>query len=184
MKLVILDRDGVINYESAAYIKSPDEWLPIPGSLEAIAKLKQAGFLVAVATNQSGIARGFFDEKILMCIHEKMQNALRQLGTEIDLIVYCPHGPYDNCECRKPRAGLFQIIKNYFNTSLQNVPAIGDSLRDIQAATTVGCRSILVRTGKGNNMLKQHKELYAIEIFDNLASAVAMILTEDLYKKL
>lgn len=149
MKLVILDRDGVINQDSAAYIKSPEEWKPVPGSLEAIALLNQAGFRVLVATNQSGVGRGLFDMATLNAIHDKMHRALGQIGGRIDGIFYCPHAQDANCGCRKPRPGLFEEISRRFGVPLDGVPAVGDSLRDLQAAAAVGAQPILVLTGKG-----------------------------------
>ena len=149
MKLVILDRDGVINYDSAEFIKKPAEWKPIPGSLEAIARLNQAGFRVVVATNQSGIGRGLLDMAALNAIHDKMHKALGQAGGRIDAVFYCPHAQEANCACRKPKPGLLEDIAHRFNTELADVPCIGDSLRDLQAAAAVGAQPILVLTGKG-----------------------------------
>jgi len=149
MKLIILDRDGVINYDSKDYIKSPDEWIPIPGSLEAIAKLKENGWTVVVATNQSGIGRGYYTEAILKAIHQKMAVQLAQYNTQIDAIFYCPHTPDDHCDCRKPNIGLLQQISRHFNCSLKNVPLVGDSLRDLQAGAGMNCQLFLVETGNG-----------------------------------
>jgi D-glycero-D-manno-heptose 1,7-bisphosphate phosphatase len=149
MKLVILDRDGVINYDSVEYIKSPDEWKPIPGSLEAIARLNQDGYHVVVATNQSGIGRGLFEVAALNAIHEKMHKALGLVGGRIDAVFFCPHGQNDGCNCRKPKPGLLEDIAHRFNTEMAGVPCIGDSLRDLQAAAAVGARPMLVLTGKG-----------------------------------
>lgn len=154
MKLIILDRDGVINEDSDAFIKSPEEWVPIPGSLEAIARLNLAGYQVTVATNQSGLARGLFNRATLQRIHEKFFRSLAAKGGEIALLRYCPHGPDDACDCRKPRPGLLQDIANTMQTSLQDVPVVGDSLRDLQSAVAVGAAPILVRTGKGEKTLK------------------------------
>jgi D-glycero-D-manno-heptose 1,7-bisphosphate phosphatase len=149
MKLIILDRDGVINYDSADYIKSPAEWKPIPGSLEAIARLNQAGYHVVVATNQSGIGRGLFDVATLNAIHEKMHKALGLAGGRIDAVFFCPHTQDTDCDCRKPKPGLLEDIAHRFNTELTGVPVIGDSLRDLQAAAAVGAQPVLVLTGKG-----------------------------------
>ncbi|MFP4295181.1 MAG: D-glycero-beta-D-manno-heptose 1,7-bisphosphate 7-phosphatase, partial [Halothiobacillaceae bacterium] len=148
-RLIILDRDGVINQDSDEYVKSVDEWIPLPGALEAIARLKQAGWTVAVATNQSGIAHGLFDEDALRAMHEKMARLLAELGARIDYITWCPHGPDDGCDCRKPRPGLYQQIARHFDCSLENVPVVGDSARDLEAAVAVGARPVLVLTGKG-----------------------------------
>jgi D-glycero-D-manno-heptose 1,7-bisphosphate phosphatase len=149
MKLVILDRDGVVNFDSAQFIKSPDEWKPIPGSLEAIARLNQAGFRVVLATNQSGVGRGLFDMTTLNAIHDKMHKALGQYGGRIDALFYCPHAADSNCACRKPKDGMFQEIAKRFNLSLKGVPSVGDSLRDLEASAAVGAQPMLVLTGKG-----------------------------------
>ena len=132
MKLVILDRDGVINQDSAEYIKSPEEWKPLPGSLEAIARLNQGGYHVVVATNQSGVGRGLLDMATLNAIHEKMHKALAQAGGRIDAVFYCPHAEDANCNCRKPKPGLLEDIARRFNADLTDVPCIGDALRDLQ----------------------------------------------------
>ena len=154
MKLVILDRDGVINYDSAEFIKKPDEWKPIPGSLEAIARLNQDGWRVAVATNQSGIGRGLLDMATLNAIHDKMHKALAHLGGRIDAVFYCPHAQEANCACRKPKAGLLEDIAKRYCVDLAGIPSIGDSLRDLQAAVQVGAQPILVLTGKGRQTAK------------------------------
>ena len=149
MKLLILDRDGVINEDSDEYIKSPDEWRAIPGSLEAIALLNQAGFTISVATNQSGIARGLYSLDVLNAIHEKMHACAKSHNANIDTVFYCPHGPDDHCDCRKPKTGLFHQIADHYQIQLNNTYAVGDSLRDLQAAVAVGCLPVLVKTGKG-----------------------------------
>src|SRR6185436_759120 len=138
MKLIILDRDGVINLDSDAYIKSPEEWKPVPGSLKAIARLTQAGFHVVVATNQSGVGRGLFEMATLNAIHDRMHRAVAQAGGRLDAVFYCPHGQDANCNCRKPKAGLFEEIGRRFNTLLKDVPAIGDARRDLEAAAAMG----------------------------------------------
>ncbi len=177
MKLIILDRDGVINEDSDAYIKSPEEFIPLPGSLEAIARLKRAGYTVAIATNQSGIARGYYDEATLAAMHEKLAQLLDQHGGAIDYIAYCPHGPDDHCSCRKPLPGLLNEISAHFQTDLNNVPMIGDSLRDIQAAQSVGGDPVLVQTGKGARTLATATtELEHVPVYANLAQAVDAIL--------
>ena len=155
MKLVILDRDGVINFDSAQFIKSPEEWIPIPGSLEAIAMLNQAGFRVALATNQSGIERGLFDMATLNAIHDKMHRALAQYGGRIDALFYCPHTADSHCNCRKPKSGMLEEISRRFRTDLDGVPSVGDSLRDLQAGLALGAQPILVRTGKGEKTLAE-----------------------------
>ena len=149
MKLVILDRDGTINQDSEQYIKSPAEWKPIPGSLEAIARLTQDGWRIAVATNQSGIARGLFDMSTLNAIHAEMHRAVGQAGGRIDAIFFCPHAADSNCECRKPKPGLLHEIGARFGVELDDVPVIGDSARDAAAAAAAGARPWLVLTGNG-----------------------------------
>jgi len=170
--LVVLDRDGVINIDSHEYIKSPEEWIPIPGSLEAIAKLKQAGHTVVVATNQSGIARGYYTHEILADIHQKMHELLASFDVSIDGVFYCPHHPDDACECRKPKSGLFKQIEKQFQPEWSKAIAVGDSLRDIEAARGVGCPSVLVRTGNGLGVEQQADELFNVDIFDDLATFV------------
>jgi D-glycero-D-manno-heptose 1,7-bisphosphate phosphatase len=149
MKLIILDRDGVINHDSANFIKNPEEWKPIPGSLEAIARLNQSGYRVVVATNQSGIGRGLFDMTALNAVHDRMHKALTQYGGRIDAVFFCPHAQEMDCACRKPKTGMLEEIAQRFNVNLDGVPCIGDGLRDLQAADTVGAQPILVLTGKG-----------------------------------
>lgn len=172
MKLAILDRDGVINHDSDAYIKHPDEWEAIPGSLDAIARLSRAGWKVVVATNQSGVGRGMFTMDTLNAIHAKLRREVALAGGHIDAIFVCPHGPDDACNCRKPRPGLFQEIARRYDIPLRDVPAVGDSLRDIQAADAAGCRTWLVLTGNGPKT-RQSPELPASTIVkDNLAAVV------------
>lgn len=149
MKLVILDRDGVINRDSDQFIKNPEEWKPIPGSLEAIARLNHAGYRVVVASNQSGIGRGLFDMGALNAINDKMYRALAQVGGRIDSLFYCPHAAEADCNCRKPKPGMFLDIAQRFNVDLAGVPSVGDSLRDLQAAAAAGAQPMLVLTGKG-----------------------------------
>lgn len=176
MKLVILDRDGVINEDSDNYIKSVDEWKPIPGSLEAIARLKQADYKVVVATNQSGVARGLFGFDTLNRMHNKMLKMLADVGGSIDAIFFCPHLPEEDCLCRKPKPGLMHDIAKRFDVDLTGVPAIGDALRDIQAAQQVNAAPMLVRTGKGERTLAKGQGLEGVPVFDNLAQAVDHIL--------
>jgi len=149
LKLVILDRDGTINEDSDDFIKTPEEWLPLPGSLEAIARLNHAGWHVVVASNQSGLGRGLFDVSTLNAMHAKMHKLLAAVGGRVDAIFYCPHGPEDACRCRKPEPGLFEQIAERFGADLHQVPAVGDSARDILAGMAVGCEPHLVLTGKG-----------------------------------
>lgn len=177
-KYLILDRDGVINYDSDAYIKSPEEWLPIPGSLEAIAQLNQQGFTVAVATNQSGLARGYFDEATLAQIHQKMHDSLAQVGGKIDQIFYCPHGPQDNCVCRKPLPGLLHQIAQHYQIRLTGVPMVGDSFRDIEAAQSAGASAVLVLSGKGQKTQDKYAtQLAGIPVYDNLYAFVQQFLS-------
>ena len=178
MKLIILDRDGVINHDSDEYIKSPDEWKPIEGSLEAIARLNQAEYRVVVITNQSGLARGLFMLDDLNQIHQKMHEQLAEVNGRIEAIFFCPHSNKENCNCRKPRTGLFQELANCLGIPLTNVPAVGDSLRDLQAASAVGAQPILVLTGKGRQTLRMKEELYNIPVYDNLAAFVDSFLTQ------
>ncbi len=176
MKLVILDRDGVINVDSDRFIKSPDEWRPISGSLEAIARLNGAGFHVAVATNQSGIERGLLDMNALNAIHAKMLKAAQQVGGHIDVIYYCPHSSDTDCRCRKPLPGMFFDIGQRLNVALDGVPCVGDSLRDLQAAAAAGGRPYLVLTGKGALTLAAGNLPAGTQTFSDLSSAVDMIL--------
>lgn len=180
MKLIILDRDGVINTDSDDFIKSPEEWHPIPGSLEAIAALKHAGWTVAVATNQSGIARGLFSIGTLDAIHQTMHHSLAEHKATIDQIVWCPHGPDDSCSCRKPKPGLYQQIAELLNCSLLNVPVVGDSLRDLEAAVDVGAQPILVKTGKGQRSLACGRLPAHTLIFNDLQSVASALLAGQL----
>lgn len=177
MKLVILDRDGVINYDSDEFIKSPEEWKPIPGSLEAIARLSQAGYRVVVATNQSGIGRGLLDMGTLNTIHDKLNRALSPLGGRIDAFFFCPHGAEAGCGCRKPATGMFEEISRRLGAELEGVPAIGDSLRDLQAAESAGAQPVLVLTGKGRRTLDGGNLPPSTRVFDNLAEAVDALLS-------
>ena len=172
MKLIILDRDGVINYDSDAFIKTPDEWKPIPGSLDAIAHLTQAGYRVVIATNQSGISRGLLDMVTLNAINDKMCKAVNQVGGRIDAMFFCPHASTDKCNCRKPATGMFKEISDRFGLELNGVPAIGDSLRDLQAAAEVGAIPILVLSGKGKKTRAKGGLPENTRIFSNLSAAV------------
>jgi D-glycero-D-manno-heptose 1,7-bisphosphate phosphatase len=176
MKLAILDRDGVVNYDSAAFIKSPDEWRPIPGSLEAITRLNQAGYHVVIATNQSGVGRGLFEMATLNAIHDKMNRALAEVGGRLDAIFFCPHAQEANCNCRKPRAGLLDEIARRFNVTLEGVPVIGDAQRDLQAAISVGARPMLVLTGKGQKTRRDGELPPGTEVYASLAEAVDALL--------
>jgi D-glycero-D-manno-heptose 1,7-bisphosphate phosphatase len=176
MKLIILDRDGVINIGSAQFIKSPDEWKPIPGSLEAIARLTRDGWRVVVATNQSGLARGLFEMATLNAIHAKMHKAVAQAGGRIEAVFYCPHAAEMDCDCRKPRTGLFNEIAARYGHDLQGVPAVGDSLRDLQVAASVGALPFLVKTGKGEKTLAAGGLPKDTPVFADLSEAVDYLL--------
>ena len=175
-KLIILDRDGVINYDSDQFIKSPDEWRPIPGSLEAISRLNHAGFRVVVATNQSGLGRGLFDMATLIAIHEKMHKALAQVGGRIDAVFYCPHTADSDCACRKPKPGMLLEIGQRFGVDLIGVPCVGDSVRDLQAADATGAQAILVLTGKGEKTLRDGVFPKNTVIFPDLAFVATALL--------
>ena len=175
MKLIILDRDGVINHDSDHFIKSPEEWLPIAGSPEAIARLNQWGYHVVVCTNQSGIGRGLFEMDTLNAIHEKMMRTVGHAGGRIDAVFFCPHTSTDECDCRKPRAGMLKEISARFNVDLTGVPAIGDSLRDLQAAQAVGAQPMLVLTGKGTKTRLESGVPEGTPVFADLASAAAYL---------
>ena len=179
VKLIILDRDGVINYDREEFIKSPDEWRPIPGSLEAIARLNHAGFRVVVATNQSGLGRRLLDTATLISIHDRLHKALAQAGGRIDAVFFCPHTADADCDCRKPKAGMLFDIGRRFGVELTGVPCIGDSLRDLQAAEACGAQPILVLTGKGEKTLRDGKFPANTVIFPDLAFAVTALLAGD-----
>jgi len=176
MKLVILDRDGVINQDSDQFIKNTTEWKPIPGSLEAIAKLNHAGYRVVVASNQSGIGRGLLDMGALNAINDKMYRVLAQVGGRIDALFYCPHAAEANCDCRKPKPGMFIDIAQRFNVDLGGVSSVGDSLRDLQAAATAGAQPMLVLTGKGTKTKAAGGLPEGTPVFADLAEAVRHIV--------
>jgi D-glycero-D-manno-heptose 1,7-bisphosphate phosphatase len=180
MKVIVLDRDGVINHDSDAYIKSAEEWQPIDGSLEAIVRLNHAGYIVVVASNQSGLARGYFDIEALTAMHKKMDDLLSKAGGRIDAVFYCPHGPDDACSCRKPKPGMLLEIGQRFNVSLGDLTFIGDSVTDIKTARNALTKAMLVRTGKGRKaemILKSDSE-EPVPVYDDLASAVTAILKD------
>ena len=179
VKLIVLDRDGVINYDSEQFIKSPDEWRPIPGSLEAISRLNHAGFRVVVATNQSGLGRGLFDMATLIAINDKMHKALAQIGGRIDALFYCPHTADSACECRKPKPGMLIEIGNRFGVELTGVPCVGDSVRDLNAAAAVDAQPILVLTGKGEKTLRDGAFPANTVIFPDLAFVATALLADD-----
>lgn len=180
MKLIILDRDGVINQDSDDYIKSPDEWIPIPGSLDAIARLNHAGYSVAIASNQSGIARGYFSLETLAAMNVKMNEMLSQLGGRIDAMFFCPHGPKDGCDCRKPRPGMLTDIGNRFQAGLGDVMFVGDNINDVKAAKAAGARPVLVRTGKGEQTVEilAENSMNGIPVYDDLAGFVNSMLED------
>jgi len=179
LKLIILDRDGVINYDSDNYIKSVEEFIPLPGSLEAIAALNSAGYRIAIATNQSGISRGYYDIDTLDAMHKKLASELEKVGGHIDYIAYCPHGPDDHCSCRKPLSGMLEKIAQHFDTELSGVPVVGDSLRDLQSAQTVGASPMLVKTGKGERTITKEEGIEGIPVFADLAAAAAHLIEKN-----
>jgi D-glycero-D-manno-heptose 1,7-bisphosphate phosphatase len=175
VKLVVLDRDGTINHDSDQYIKSPAEWKPIKGSLEAIARLTQAGYRVVIATNQSGLAQGLFDMATLNAIHDAMHRAVHQAGGRIDAIFFCPHRDEDRCDCRKPKPGMLLEIARRLNVELAGVPAVGDSLRDLQAAAAAGAQPVLVLTGKGRKTREAGGLPRGTAIYPDLAAVAAQL---------
>lgn len=175
MKLLILDRDGVINKDSDAFVKSLSEWIPLPGSIEAIARLSRAGWTIAIATNQSGLGRGYFSEDTLQAMHDRLRELVAEQGGAVGLISYCPHAPDAGCECRKPLPGLFRQISTHYNIDLQDVPTVGDSLRDLQAGAALGCQPYLVRTGNGKATELQ-KLPAGTRVFDDLAAVADHLL--------
>lgn len=185
MKLVILDRDGVINKDSSEFIKNPDEWIPIKGSLEAIARLSQAGYEVVVITNQSGIGRGLFSADMLAQIHLRMIDHVQQHGGQIQSVLFCPHHPDDGCECRKPLTGLYKGLAARLNINFSRVYSVGDSVRDLLAAKNAGASPVLVKTGNGKKSLKKitndpQIDLDGTLVFDNLASFTDALLKEEI----
>lgn len=185
MKLIILDRDGVINEDAGGYITSAEEWQPIPGSIEAIARLSRAGFTLVVATNQSGLARGLFDLDDLEAMHAKLTGLVEEHGGKLEAIFYCPHHPDDGCKCRKPKTGMLDAIEAEFNTSVQDVCLVGDRLKDLQAGLAKGCRLCLVRTGRGQmteGVLSSElspEECARITVFDDLKAVADHELSVD-----
>lgn len=179
MKLIILDRDGVINYDSDDYIKSANEWNAIPGSLEAIARLSHNGYRIIIASNQSGLARKKFDIVALNEIHQKMYNHLAQFGGTIDAVFFCPHGPKQGCECRKPKPGLLNTIAQRLRISLAGVPVVGDKLSDLEAAQAVGAQAILVRTGHGQSLLDADQVPENITVYNDLSDTVDNLIAAE-----
>ena len=175
LKLLILDRDGVINYDSDAYIKSVAEWIPLPGSIEAIAQLSKAGWTVAIATNQSGIARGYYDIATLDAMHARLRTLVAEQGGEVGLVVYCPHGPDEGCDCRKPKPGMLKIISEHYKVPLAGIWFVGDSLGDLEAAKAVDSQPVLVKTGKGEKTQAKNLPVGTL-IFDDLAAVAAELI--------
>ncbi len=177
IKLIILDRDGVVNFDSDAYIKSPDEWKPIPGSLSAIKQLNDAGFIVTIATNQSGVGRKYFSFDTLGQIHQKMHDELMAHQAHLDALVFCPHTPEDQCDCRKPQPGMLWELLEKFSMQPHQSVMVGDNFRDLEAAWAVGCEAVLVKTGKGEKTLASHADaLKDTLIFNDLAAFVTYLL--------
>jgi D-glycero-D-manno-heptose 1,7-bisphosphate phosphatase len=174
--LIVLDRDGVINRDSREFVKDADEWLPLPGSIGAIADLSAAGYTIAVASNQSGLARGLFDRNALRAMHRKLRRLVAAEGGRVDRIVVCPHGPDDRCNCRKPLPGLLHRLASHYGTSLKGVPVVGDSLRDLLAAEAAGATPVLVRTGNGRKTSANLPDsLRSVRVFDDLAAVAASL---------
>lgn len=180
MKIIVLDRDGVINEDSDDYIKSAEEFVPVPDSIQAIARLSRAGYIVAIATNQSGLAREYFTEDALSEIHHLLCSMVENIGGRVDGIFYCPHHPDDGCACRKPATGLLSQIETEFSCDLRGSFFVGDSLKDVQAARAHGCLPLLVRTGKGARTEEELSALGAtdVQVFDSLSQAVDNVLGE------
>jgi len=178
MKLIIVDRDGVINRESDAYIKNPDEWVPLPGSLAALSQLTQTGWTVVVATNQAAVGRGLITLEVLETIHEKMRTAVIAAGGRLDAIFFCPHHPNDGCSCRKPKPGLLHQIADFYGVDLKAVPFVGDTQGDILAARSVGARPLLVLTGRGVATLAEMGNTDELEVYANLAAVAKKLIGE------
>ena len=179
MKLVILDRDGTINEDRDDFVKSPEEWVPLPGALEAIARLNHAGWHTVLATNQSGLGRGLFDMAMLNAMHARMNQMLAKHGGRIDAVFFCPHTAVENCNCRKPKTGLYEEIAARFHTELKGVPCVGDSLKDLQAAEAVGGQPILVLTGKGRGTKEEGNLPRKTLVFADLAEASRRLIAQE-----
>lgn len=175
-KILILDRDGVINQDSDAFVKSAAEWIPLAGSIEAMARFYKAGWVLAIATNQSGLARGLFTQADLDAQHQKMLNLLHAAGGDVQHIAWCPHGPDNTCDCRKPKPGLLDQISTALNLELAGAIMVGDSLRDLQAGQARGCQAVLVRTGKGEQTLAKGEGLEGVKVVANLAALADELL--------
>jgi len=184
-KLLILDRDGVINVESSEFVKTPEEWVPIKGSLEAIGRLSQAGYDIVIITNQSGIGRGYFSADTLAKIHARMIDYVQQHGGKIQSILFCPHAPDDGCNCRKPKHGMYQELAERLNISFGDVYSVGDSVRDLLAAQAAGAKPALVKTGNGKKSIKEIENapelgLTSAPVFDNLSNFADALLNNEL----
>ncbi|MCD8523815.1 MAG: D-glycero-beta-D-manno-heptose 1,7-bisphosphate 7-phosphatase [Saccharospirillaceae bacterium] len=179
MKLIILDRDGVLNEDSDAFIKTTDEWIPLPGSAEAVGRLTQAGYAIAIATNQSGVARGYFTLETLQAMHDKMAALAAEHGGKFAHIAFCPHGPDDTCNCRKPLPGLIHQIEQALGVSADGCWMVGDSIRDLEAGVAAGCKPALVRTGKGEKSIAKLAAagLSQAQVFDDLAAFADCVLS-------
>lgn len=178
IKLVVLTRDGVINQDTLDYMKSPETWNALPGSLESIAALNRAGIRVAVATNESGLSRGLFDIDQLTAIHRQMHDELEKVGGQVEMVLFCPHAPSDDCDCRKPRPGMLKQIAERALVDLSDITLIGVCARDLQAALTAGAQPILVLSGKGEENLLEFARAENIAVFDDLPAAVQALLKE------
>lgn len=184
MRLAILDRDGVINEDSADYIKTPEQWVPIPGSLEAIARLCRAEYRVVIVTNQSGVGRGLYTLDMMNKINMRMFELINQKGGEIDAVLFCPHAPDAGCECRKPKPGMFHELARRLKVNLTGIPAVGDSARDLEAAVAAGASPVLVRTGNGARTVEtirdgDNERLKQVPVFDDLAAFVDHHMLDD-----
>lgn len=184
MRLAILDRDGVINEDSADYIRTPEQWVPIPGSLEAIARLCRAEYRVVIVTNQSGVGRGLYTLDMMNKINMRMFELINQKGGEIDAVLFCPHAPDAGCECRKPKPGLFHELARRLKVNLTGIRAVGDSARDLEAAVAAGASPVLVRTGKGARTVEtirdgDNERLKQVPVFDDLAAFVDHHMLDD-----
>lgn len=184
MRMAILDRDGVINEDADDFIRTPEQWVPIPGSLEAIARLCRAEYRVVIVTNQSGVGRGLYTLDMMNKIHMRMFELVNQKGGEIDAVLFCPHAPDAGCECRKPKPGMFHELAGRLKVNLTGIPAVGDSIRDLEAAATAGARPVLVRTGKGSKTLEaihqgSDERLKQVPVFDDLAAFVDHHMLDD-----
>jgi len=147
MRLIVLDRDGTLNENPEDFLRSPEDWTPIPGALEAVARLNQGGWRVVVATNQSGLGRGLFDVATLNAMHARMHKELAAAGARVEAVFFCPHAPEEGCDCRKPAPGLFQQIARRMKVAPSSVVAAGDSVRDAMAASAAGCEAHLIASG-------------------------------------